>query len=658
MTDVPIILDVDDEEERLREQGDEDQQTAVFKGLRAHLEHAKSRASSFSSQYEINWQFLLGENHWPVPKNAIAAAYVAQNNSMTVRNWLFATADHKAGLLLAERNDITAIPTGAPIDIQQRWQIQEVMIEEARRAKLAEHTEDVLWDGMACGKGYTRLVAVADPRLDVKKIIYESLRPDRVFVDPDADRLSRADVVHYEDWFPMAKLRQAFPDTWKKVRPTKLPINTTEDWKKGNSSYRSKSDEELLSGGGGREYTIPSTGGLEELGKTICFSWIKNEEVIQEMEERIVYGQKEVCLCADCGCAFEPTPMNADEVQPEMMGMEMCPTCGGTAIATTTVPNAQKEQVPGMRKFVYPYGRLVVHCDDGILFDGKNPDEIDEVFPISEYDHYRVPHRFHGYGEVQHLRSTQLNANRNIAQLYDYLRTAVNGVLEYPDRAEIFRNISNLPNAKVGLPVNLIGLARYLPPAPFNMNAFLYAEESIKRDFQQMSGITDISTGVAPSAPTSGKEVQARVAAGGIRMNGHRNRLSAYKTDLLTKHFQMAWQHSKMARFYPVRNSQGAFNPEAIILQNLPRSTRIVVSTFPEDAERNKLTAQVLQEWTAGGVIPFWPDLLLPAAGVPQYDANAIQQRIALMQQEQANRERAATEQEFSGGPEEEAMPQ
>lgn len=634
--------DDDQEQEELDAQAAEDRQSTLFRGVRCLLEQAKSRSSTFSSTFVSNWQFLLGENHWPIPKNSLAAANAATNN-MSIRNWLFAICDHKAGALLSERQEMTVIPTGAPIDITQRWKIQEIMQEENRRLHAEEFDEDVLWDGMACGKGFTRICVVTDPRSGLKKAVLESMDPSKLYVDPDADRLNRAEYAFYEVWMPSSKIRRYFPKTWKKVKFDRMPVATTEAWAKLDLGQR-RTDSDILSSGAGREFVVNPSGELMELGAKIAFSWFVNEEVIQEVERVLTRGEHDVCTCAACGCIFEPAPVDPYDA-PEMVGMQTCPDCGSSAVATLRVP-AEYDEVPGETRFVYPHGRYIVTCEDGFLFDGPNPDEIDDVFPIAEYDHYRVPHRFHGYGEVQHLRHSQLNANKNMAQLMDYLRTSVNGVLEYPQQADIYKGLGNAPNARIGLPINLIGLARYLPPASFNLQAFVTADETIRRDFQQMSGISDISTGLAPTAPTSGEEVRQRAAFGGIRMGGHRRRLNEYQSVRSTKLFQVLWQHKDTAEYYPIRNADGSVNVEALALQELPRGVRIAISTHPEDLEKNKLTAQVIQQWTQAGLIPFWPDILLPATGMPTYDSMALMQRmeLAAAQQKKALQDQAAAD--------------
>jgi len=622
---------------------DEDRESDSWKAVRALYKQAKTKTAEFRQNFERDWKFLLGENHNPVPKNTQAAQRIKGRNQ-GVRNWLYATCDQKAQMILGPKPKYTAIPYGAPVDFTQRWKVQEAIEDLHRRVRAEEFDEDCVWDGMATGKGYTQILVKKDPRSGMPSFALEALDPSRVYWNPDeGSRIADLDILHVEKWLTAAKCREIFnqvdPQTgvpaWMKIKFRSVPITSPDNRK----DYRSRTDQEILAGGG---YTFQynAKGQLCELGADICFTWVRNEEIENEITERLVSGERDGYSCASCGDIFDAPHLEPPDTE---VGMEesipatpQCPTCGSEALAPVRIPATVDRTLTG-KKFKYPYGILKVHCEDGMLWEGSNPDKIDCVFPVFEYHHRRVNRRFAGYGEVGMLRTAQVNANKNMQQLMDYLRTSVNGLLEYPNRVPTYAALSNQPNAKIGLPIPLIGLARYLPAAPFNIQAFVTAEETIRRDFQEMGGITDVVYGLAPTSPTSGKEVVARRDAATTRVDGHTRRLAQYRSARGTALHQLAWQHLTLPSYFPVRNSAG--DPDMVLMayRTLPRNMKIAVSADLEDAQRSELTTQAIQTLMQQGILPPALDLLLPTMGLKTWEAQTLMDRANLMKQEQGN---------------------
>lgn len=630
-----ILETLADDKRVARAAGDQDQENATFKFARALLLMAKSKSAPFRTSFERDWQFLLGENHNPVPKNA-SAAYRVRNRNQGVRNWLYATCDQKAQMILGARPRRTAIPYGAPIDFWDKWRAQEAIEEELRKMRADQFDEDCLWDAMATGKGYTRIVTRVDPRSGLPRFEFESVDGTRLYWDPSADRLEDSDFLFYEPWTPMPRIREAFPNSWMKVRPKERAITDPDRKRDG----RSRTDQELLSGAG-YEVQYNKSGALVEKGAYIAYLWIRNEEVENEYTDQMVQGERQGFACALCGDIFdkphiEPPDLPAGAAPEEAVpSPPQCPACGSEALAPVTIPAQVDRSLTG-RKFRYPYGWLCVTCEDGILWEGPNPDKIDSVFPIFEYHHKRTPHRFSGQGEVATLRTAQVNANKNMQQLMDYLRTSTNGVLEYPNRATTYGALSNMPNAKIGLPVQLIGLARYLPPPNFNVQAFVMAEETIRRDFQEMSGITDVVYGIAPQTPTSGKEVMARQSGANTRIDGHIRRFSQYRSARDTALWQLMWQNYRDPRYFPIRNADGEPEMELLAVRSLPRNMKIHVSADVEDQNQSELKIQAVQRLMQAGLVPMSLDLLLPTMGLSTWEAQSLMDRALLMRKEQA----------------------
>jgi len=619
---------------------------------RSLLRSAKSISSKFQTKFYDNWKFLLGENHWKAPANT-AARKATEWQNRGVRNWTFAAVDQKASSILSAEPRITAYAWGANSSFIDQYRAAQAVEHELDRMRRREYEEDAFWDGAACSIGVTRVVICRDERSGMKFLKLESVDPTRFHVDPEADRLHECRYINYEPDMDMADIRKYFPLTWHRL--LKEPDRQSLDVTTGSLSldadvrqYRSKSDWEMVSSGG-REITGgkgPMISGVHR----VCYTLIKDDEVIEEVERRVLQGEQEGYQCAQCSSIFYPPDPMTDVEEMAMPESVMCPDCGSEAVAGVTIPPVE-EQGDTVRRYKYPYGRLIVHTETALLYDGPNQDEIEELFfPFAVYSYYRIPHRFLGYGDVDLLRSAQSSADRTMAQLLDYLRLCVNGVFEYPDEAYQYDATGNAPGQKVALPPNLIGMARTVPPAPINLGAVQLAEDIAKRDFGEMSGITPISTGTAPSAPSSGREVEMRQRAAATRLGGHLFRFNQYRTDIANIVWQLMWQHYREPRMVPMKDSQGQKEMVELEVRSLPRNLKMVVTADPDTIERNDLTGQNLQGLITQGVLPMWPDMLLPAIGIPAGIAAQIQERMRLAQVEQ----QMATEQQIAG---QEGMP-
>lgn len=634
-----------EQDEELDEEDKKGINLPAFKAARLMLEYAKKKHAPFQSSFSRDWRYLLGEDHYNLPKNALALRRSEELKNQGVRNWLFSTCDQKAGMLLEGQPKITAMPFAGPVSFLDRWRAQEVLKAECERLRVVEYHEDAMWDGLAVGKGLTRVIVRTDERSGMRFLELQDVDPSTWFPDPQASRLHQARYGTIEYWMDGAEIRRAFPKTYKRVTLKSRKFSSQREMTKGNSGGtsglgRSRTDEEIVNSPG-HDFTVAKNGDIQEQGAMVAFTYIVDEEVVEEIEERQALGDQEGYQCGNCFHMFEADPgipsLN-DFMSPAMMDEEpspvSCPECGSEAVMAVTLP-AEIETGDQIRRYRYPHGRLTVTTEDALLFDGANPDEVDGVFPLAEYPHYRVPRRYWGYGEVAHLKSAQIAADKNVTQLFDFLRTAVNGVLEFPQQAYQYNDLGNTPNFRIGLPPALIGLARYLPPPQFDLRVFDYVDQMVRRDFQTMSGITDITSGIAPTAPTSGDEVEARVEAGTVRMNNHRLRFDQYKSDLYNVIYQMAWQNYREERYFPVSDSTGRIQMIAMEFQKLPRNLRMTVTTKREIVKRSELSIQAMQQLMLTDKIPLMFDILLPMTGMTQDDADTLMSRLQLQAEEQ-----------------------
>src|SRR5207247_2052552 len=147
--------------------------------------------------------------------------------------------------------------------------------------------------------------------------------------------------------------------------------------------------------------------------------------------------------------------------------------------------------------------------------DGPNnlPLGPDDIFPFAFYVHRTVKGRFWGYGDVPLGKSIQMAIDKNGAQAIDALRMTFNGPFEYPAEAEAYTNLGNSPGQMVPVALPFVGKAHWVRPDSTNIALFQTVEEILQRDLQRVLEVTDVTVGIAPTAPTSGVEVQARINA-------------------------------------------------------------------------------------------------------------------------------------------------
>ena len=181
-----------------------------------------------------------------------------------------------------------------------------------------------------------------------------------------------------------------------------------------------------------------------------------------------------------------------------------------------------------------------------------------------------------------------------------------------------------------------MGMARYLSPTGYNVQMHQILDQSLKKDFSEITGISDVSMGIAPMAPTSGVEVEARQRAASTRVGMHLKLFNQYRSDDANITYQMMNQFYIEPRAFTRNKVNGEL--EAIVMEcsALPRNVSVKVSASLDKTVKDKNFAQNLMLAVQAGQVGFYPDLMLPMWGANPEISREIQQRDIARQQEQA----------------------
>lgn len=643
------------------------EQAKSWRFAKVLLESAREEARSKTSNFGEDWKFTLGENHWATP-TSYRALLATRWQSRTVRNWLFATIDHKLAVLLDADPMIHVEPMNDQVDIIMRSQMSNIIRHELERLRWSDFIEDAGYDGAVCGKGLIHVRVKKDKLsaaqgLQFYELVLERVDLTRFYPDPSATRLSECRYVVYEPVLDMSTIREIFPERGHLVKPS----ITNDIYKFKDQSGYTRTDQDLIEGSSGSEYVYSKDGTLKSRRAEVSFIWIKDDELELDVRASLLKDQTPGFECQMCGNTYEPEETLPDFSQEGEIAGRICPDCGAPGMREVVLPAAQQMTTEASRK--YPFGRMIAVSGDIMLYDGPNPHDIDSVFPFAEYCHYRVPRRFWGYGDTALLKSAQRVADKNMAQALDYLRLAANGPFEHPQEAEAYAGLGTQPGQLVPVPAPYCGLARWVTPTGFDRAMFQMVDAINMQDFQRVGGVSDVSTGIAPVPATSGVEVQARQRAASTRLGLHLKRLNDCRGQLANLVWQMMNQYYVGERIFmgdsvtptqvmptmmapqvdPVSGEPvdpammgslpPASNSRAIAadVSQLPRGIRVIITADPDDIERDKQMGQTTGALIQSGALlnpmiaPFL-DIFLRGIGFNETWAREIQRRVELLQ--------------------------
>ena len=578
---------------------------------KALLGIAKPVSQAATKDYEKNFRFYFGLDHWPVNSSA-SKAYSDSTVPQTVRNYLFATVDHKASVVLSATPRLRAEPLDASSTLEQREVAASATRHELERCHWKDIRKDAYITGSINDLGIAMLRMEQDKLSGEYKTKWDVVDQRKLYFDPDAKRFYDCEYVIYEPELSMAKIRELFPDKADKINPRQSQTQGSMIRDNG----KSRTNDEIINAPG-REITVAENGQLSQRVAEVAYCWIRQDGLYEDTR-KIVHKEAMVALeCQDCGLRMEPGVS------------EGCPSCGGMNLMQVEIPEQSEEKTVIRRE--YPYGRLIITCQDVLLYDGPNNIELDCIFPFAVYTHYRDPRSIRGSSDLKLLKSNQNQADKNASRLFQAMALTGQGYLEYPAGEMGYQHASNELGTRIPVKPENSGKARWLTVQGYNVQLHSVADNSIFSDFQRISGQTDQAVSSMPSAPDSATEVKSRDSVRQSRLGSHLEEMNEFSSQMAT----MQWQ--AMCQYYvgprPFMFSQNGSQFESVVLDvsMLPRNLRIRVEADADGMEKDKLAGQNLVMAMTSGVIPMMPDIALRCMGVSESLISEVMNRPEMM---------------------------
>jgi hypothetical protein len=571
-----------------------DTELESYKIAKALVESARPTTQKLLATYENDVKWWLGENHYPV-NSSMSLAIKDSYKPKTVRNYTFATIDHKAAVVLDATPRLRAEPLDSSSTLQERELAANAVRHELERCRWHEIREDMYLDASVCGVGIGMVRVEQDKLSGEYRGAIDCIDPRRFYPDPSATRLDKCQYVVYEPELDISQIKDlcdlyGCPEKFEKIKPNKSdPIGTSIP-----SERVTRSNAEIIAAPG-NEIAIDKDNKIRSRKANVCYVWVKDDSLSTEVKKVVTGDESEGLVCLDCGEEFSMDNM-------------ACPGCGSENLST--------EQEVTER--AYPYGRLTVLCQDVQLYDGPNPLEIDTFFPFAVYTHHRIKTRFHGYGDVGLLKSNQMQADKNAANLFMAMALTSQGFFEFPAGELGYQHVSNEPGQKVPVKAENAGKAHWVTPQGYNGNLHQIADNTIFGDFQRISGETDQAVSQMPSAPDSATEVKSRDSVRQSRMGRHLKRFSSTCGDLASIYWQVMVQYYVGPRPFMFTKNGSQFESVVLDVSMLPRNLRIRVEADADGMEKDKLAGQNLVMAMTQGVIPMMPDIALRCMGVSE----------------------------------------
>lgn len=474
------------------------------------------------------------------------------------------------------------------------------------RCRYWETREDVYLTASVGKIGIAHITTEIDALTGMAKLRIDPADIQRFAPDPEASRLYKCNYVTYYPLLDFARIKRlcaalGCPEKADKIKPAKAePIGAV------GPDRRTRTDEEILNAPG-NEFAVDSNNKLRSRKAEVAFVYQIDDTVSTEVKRTLDGNPEDVpedtmLSCLECGYQW-PSTEGAS-----------CPQCGST--------DATYE----MQGRMYPYGRLTIICGDQQFYDGPNLDELDCVYPFGLYGHYRIPGEFHGFSDVDLLKSNQQQMDKNMAQLIDNMRLAV-GYLQVPKHEAAWNQVTNEPGQKVPTGIENKDTARWIAPQPINPQIHFGADQMMFADFQRLSAESDIAVTQAPSAPDSATEVSIRDRTRSTRIGRHLFNLNQFDSDVASICWQIMNQRYVGPR--PFTFSQNGSQFESVVwdVSTLPRNIRIRIESDLDATQKDKNAAQNTALAMQSGQLPYMPDVFLRALGQTESQITEIMNR-------------------------------
>lgn len=203
----------------------------------------------------------------------------------------------------------------------------------------------------------------------------------------------------------------------------------------------------------------------------------------------------------------------------------------------------------------YPNGRKIVMANGSLLEDGDNP-YTDGKFPYARFVDYIRPREFWGQGEVEALKGPQMVINKLLSYVMDTIVIMGNPIwVVSTDSGVDTNNLFNVPGsvveknpsgevrreAGVGMPPHILALF-----------------DRVTDLFDKISGIYEVSQGVAPSANSSGLAIERLQEAAQTKLRLKNRNMEQWLTQVGQQLVSRILQFYTVPRVIRLTENQGA----------------------------------------------------------------------------------------------------
>lgn len=201
----------------------------------------------------------------------------------------------------------------------------------------------------------------------------------------------------------------------------------------------------------------------------------------------------------------------------------------------------------------YPRGRKIVIANGILLEDIPNPYRHGK-FPYARLVDYIEPRQFWGQGEIEQLKGPQIMINKLISYTMDYLVLMANPIWMVPTNSGI--ETQNLIN-KPGLIVEHNPEGRPHRESGVNMPPFISQTfDRLVSLFDKISGVHDVSRGVAPSG-YSGEAIDALQEAAQTKLRLKGRNIDNWLTQIGQLLNSLYLQFYQTPRVFRITNQEG-----------------------------------------------------------------------------------------------------
>jgi len=483
---------------------------------------------------------------------------------------------------------------------EQREQAANATRHELERCRyIDEVREDVYLTGSVGKIGIAHVTTEIDELTGEHKLRVDPVDIQRFAPDPEASRIYKSNHVTYFPVMDFARIKRlckalGCPEKAERIQPMK------DETVQGTiaSERRTRSEDEIINAPG-NEFALDQNNKLRSRRAEVAYVYQRDDSVTQEVKRTLdgAVPPEDVGLtCATCGAEYEP------QMTDEETGSFACPMCGS------------EDATFALESRLYPYGRLTILCQDQQFYDGPNLDEVDCIFPFGVYHHYRVPGEFHGFSDVDLLKSNQMQMDKNMAQLIDNMRLSV-GYLQVPANEPAWGQVTNEPGQKVPTRSENAQIARWVAPQAMNAQFHATGDAMMYNDFQRISNEPDMAVTQGGSAPDSATEVSIRDRTRTTGIGAHVRRFNQCDSDVASIAWQIMVQKYVGPRPFTFSMNGSQFESVVLDVSTLPRNIRIRIESDPDASEKDKNAAQNTALAMNNGQLPFMPDVFLRALG-------------------------------------------